>query len=80
MTTPKLAHQHLAQVLDFPADYEGDLDDLWACLCQLPVPFHISILHWDAASQALEEYAEELLEVFCDLVEEEPEFTFDMQD
>ena len=80
MTTPELAHRHLAEALDFPTDYKPDLDDLWACLCELPVPFHISITHWSKAAKALEDYADELLEVFCDLVEEEPEFTFEMTD
>lgn len=80
MTTPEQALRHMAEVLGFPAEEASDLDGLWDCLCEVPVPFHISISHWAKAVRGLEDYADELLEVLCDLVEEEPEFTFDMTD
>lgn len=80
MTTPALAHQHLQEVLHLSEDCPPDLDGLWEGLCEIPVPFHISILHWSKAVKGLEDYADELLEVFCDMVEEEPQFTFDVSD
>ena len=79
MTGPEAAMGHLTQVLGSPEPIR-DPDGLWDWLCRLPVPFHISVTHWDKAARALEDYADEVLEVLCDLVEEEPEFTFDMSD
>lgn len=80
MTDVFSAHNHMAEVFGFPDDYDRSLDMLWDLLCEIPVPFQLSIVNWSQAEAGLEDYADELMELFGDLVEEEPDFTFDVSD
>lgn len=80
MTDLFSAHNHMAEVFGFPGDYDRSLDMLWDLLCEIPVPFRLSVVNWSRAEAGLEDYADELMELFVDLVEEEPEFSFDVTD
>lgn len=80
MTDLFSAHNHIAEVFSFPEDYDRSLDMLWELLCEVPTPFHLSITHWAKAEDGLEDYADELMELLGDLVEEEPGFSFDVTD
>ena len=80
MTDLFSAHNHMAEVFGFLDSYDRSLDMLWDLLCELPVPFQLSVVNWAQAEEGLEDYAGELMELFGDLVEEEPEFSFDVTD
>ena len=80
MTDRSAAHTHMAEVFEFPDWYGKNLDALWDLLCEKPVRFVVHIINWSQAEEGLEEYADKLMELFGDLVEEEEEFSFDVAD
>ena len=80
MTDVFSAHGHMTEGFHLSPEESRSLDGLWEGLCRLPVPFHLTVSHWSQAETGLEDYADELMDLFCDLVEEEPEFSFEVSD
>jgi len=72
MTDRKAAHRHLAQVLDLPDYYGGNLDALHDCLGEL-APCHVTLVNLPALS-VLGEYGDALKSVFLDISMESTDF------
>jgi len=72
MTERKAAHQYLAQILELPDYYGGNLDALHDCLSELP-PCKVTLLN-PAALNALGEYGETMKSVFFDVSLNTPDF------
>ncbi len=72
MTDRKAAHEYLAQVLELPDYYGGNLDALYDCLSELP-PCHITLFNFSALSM-LGDYGKSMRSVFVDVSMNTPDF------
>ena len=72
VTSMEDIHQTLAQQLDFPDWYGGNLDALHDCLTDLHEETEVSIVHADALLETLGPAYVRLTRVLSDAAEENP--------
>ena len=72
VTSMEDIHQSLAQQLDFPAWYGGNLDALHDCLSDLHEETTISLVHGEALLETLGPAYGRLCRVLSDSAEENP--------
>ncbi|MBQ8510494.1 MAG: barstar family protein [Clostridia bacterium] len=70
MTSVRTAHAHIADRLDFPAYYGGNLDALADCLSELPSNLSILVEDVDQMRENLSDYADVLLVILNDKANE----------
>ncbi|MBR4727259.1 MAG: barstar family protein [Clostridia bacterium] len=76
MTDRETAHRYLAELLDFPPYYGGNLDALADCLSEFCGGWEILLLHPEALCAQLGSYGEVMLEVFREFSQEDTFYTF----
>lgn len=76
MTEREQAHRYLAELLDFPAYYGGNLDALADCLSEFCGGWEILLLHPEALIANLGSYGEVMIEVFREFSEDGAFYTF----
>lgn len=67
-------HRLLAQLLEFPAWYGGNLDAMYDCLTELDRDVELTLLHWRQLKESLGDYASRLVYVLHRASEENPHF------
>ena len=75
LTTRAQIHQTLAEALDFPPYYGGNLDALYDCLTDLPLPVRIDLVNTDALEQSLNHWANALRQTLTEAAAENPNLT-----
>ena len=73
-STPGL-YAELAGALELPRWFGANLDALWDCLTDLPVPTALVLGGWNAFEQAEPEQARRMMDVFAERTQVEPPFT-----
>lgn len=72
-------HQTLAEKLDFPDWYGGNLDALFDCLTSLPEDVELTVQNGAALEEALGTYAGIFFRVLTDAAEETGRFTVTLE-
>lgn len=72
VTSLEAVHETLAQQLDFPAWYGGNLDALYDCLTALREDVTLTLLHRERLSQALGPGYPRLCRVLRDAAQDNP--------
>ncbi|AWB44700.1 barnase inhibitor [Paenibacillus sp. CAA11] len=73
-------HEVLQSKLGLDPSYGRNLDALWDCLTgYVAMPLTIEWLNFEASKESLGEYADQLLELMCEVEEELEGFTFDLK-
>ena len=78
MTTREKAHAHIREMLSLPEYYGGNLDALWDMASTARAD--VCLTHAGAMLNALQKYGCKLLSTLYDGAEENPEFTFCVED
>ncbi len=76
MTDRDSAHTYIASKLGFPDYYGKNLDALADCVSEFCLDKYIRFSHFEEAEKNLGEYAENLIEVFSDIAEDNPRIKF----
>lgn len=67
-------HSWLADKLNFPFWYGGNLDALYDCLTEMPGEVRLTIVNDDRLRAALGAYGDKFLQVFCQAAKDNPRF------
>ena len=70
MTGKEVFHRLVAQKLELPSWYGGNLDALYDCLCDVEEDTQILFYHLGEMQQALGGYTQQILSAFFDAQEE----------
>ena len=54
--------KYLAQVLEFPEYYGGNLDALYDCLCEIAGPVEVQMIRWEYLGEQGERYRQVLMD------------------
>ena len=74
ITSRKELHRALAENLQFPDWYGGNLDALFDCLTDLEIPTALTLTGWQILPEVLEEYGRKALQVLQDAAAENEDF------
>lgn len=66
LTSKSVAHEYIKEVLSFPGHYGKNLDALADCLSEMPGDVGVVMTGFEAAAEALGDYADGILECFVD--------------
>ncbi len=80
IATREQLHQKLAQGLGLPGYYGANLDALFDCLTDLREEACLHILHGRELREGLGPYADVLAEVLGQAAEQNPRFTFSVEE
>ncbi len=71
-------HRIIKESFDFPDYYGENLSALWDCMCDYCDNMHVYIKGLNTLTQDYYEYMIKILEVFDDVHQENPGFTFEI--
>ena len=78
MKTRQAAHMHLKESLGFPEYYGCNLDALWDMVSAIDAD--VRLIHAREMLSTLSDYGEKLLALLIDAADENPAFSFSVED
>ena len=79
MTNRYEAHNYLKEKFNFPDYYGQNLDALWDMLTSISEPVEIRLINESFLTENLAVYGKYMIEVFTDIVGENPNITFEIE-
>jgi ribonuclease inhibitor len=76
MTSIKQTHKYIKEQFNFPSYYGENLDALWDLLSTISSQTDIELINLNILNENLNEYAENLLDIFYEVSEENNKLSF----